>query len=34
MLGSNRDPATMVSFMESEPIGRPVEVAPEAVIEV
>jgi acetyl-CoA C-acetyltransferase len=34
VLGANRDPSTMASFMEDEPIGRPADVGPEALIEV
>jgi len=34
VLGTNRDPATMRSFMEMEPIGRAAEVRPGALVEV
>ena len=34
VLGANRDAATMRSFMEAEPIGRPAEIRPGALVEV
>ena len=34
VLGTNRRSATMAALMVDEPIGRPADVGPEAVIEV